>query len=53
LAKLGTLPTLPTTTTNLNFPTTISTYVDQIRANNPGVKSVSAFSRKFRLQNSD
>lgn len=53
LGKLKALPTTPTTTTNANFPATISTYVDQVRAGNPGVKSIASFSRKFRLQNSD
>jgi len=53
MSRLQSLGTLPTTTSATNFPSMVAGYADQLRTNNPGVKGVTAFTRKFRMLNSD
>lgn len=53
IVKVGDLSGMPTTSTNASFPNDITAYVNLLRTNNPGAKSINSFTRKFRLLNSD
>ena len=52
VVRIKTLPA-NTLTNQTNFEAGVTAYVDQVRAQNPGVKSIMSFSRKFRIYNSD
>ncbi|HSI86947.1 MAG: type II secretion system protein J [Candidatus Methylacidiphilales bacterium] len=52
VVRIKSLPAAPTTSAT-NFEAPIATYMQQIKAANPGIDSINTFSRKFRILRSE